>query len=227
MHRSGTSVTAHLLQKATGLALLDDPEWAIAESPLFYRNNQSSLESLVQSPIVKCPRMTPFLTEVASDFPNLIPVVVLRDPRDIWASISEAIGSGRPTRIGVFPELGLTGEDYLANFLAALTAYQAGLFQCLKASRPRAILLEYEELFNSPQATVSHLAERLGAPLSAELTHKDVLRQYGPHRHKNEPNQLSGPHNWMHRIDPVAARTISSSAVFDSYLELSASDNRI
>jgi hypothetical protein len=192
MHRSGTSAVSGLLAAAVNSTLLDDPDWAI-RTPLMYRSDKSKYTQLEEFDIVKCPRMGGFSRVVAADFPTVRMIWMLRDPRDVAASILEKVRRGHWTSMLTFPELGLS-EYGLEIFAVAFQRYMEELMMVLDDCRERICVIDYNRFFVEKEQTIAHLASWIGKSPDFRFSSDLWDKQLGPLKHKFEG--IRGPERY-------------------------------
>jgi hypothetical protein len=206
LNRSGTSAVSHLIAKAAGVSLLDDPDWAISapRMGLAYRSDERLRAALDSHTILKCPRMTEVLTDVRADFPELGVVCAIRDPRDVFASIQEKVLLGRPTRMLDNARFG-PHDTPLDGFVAQANTYFA---TAARAADAGALVIDYDRFFFDRAATI-HVALRwLGWQEERALKESEFHDQYGPVGHKRSPNTIDGPGRHQRDLPREVAESI-------------------
>lgn len=182
MHRSGNSAISRMLHVGSGLSLLDDPEWAVA-NPLLYRNSDDRRDELVRSEIVKCPRMAGVLTEVLGDFRNTKAVWVARDPRDVLSSILEKVRRGRRTSMLSFPEIGLP-EYGIECFSKAYVHYIRTLIDAKSTFCNNIHIVSYDEFFFDRMKVMGSVSDFASMEFCPERILPLLEEQLAPPQHK-------------------------------------------
>lgn len=189
---------AKLVAAVSGWRLLDDPEWAIDEGALSYRTTRARRDEVGETEIVKCPRMTPVLPEILTDFPEASVVFMLRDPRDIWRSIQEKIRLGRPTRMLRFE--GIAERDTPIALRDAYVEYTSAVM----ASKYEVTILPYDVFFSHRIELAHWVAGQVGAASSGADIASLAATQLGPTTHKDSGLMIAGCRRWRHEPDPEA-----------------------
>ncbi len=209
LHRSGTSATARLLAAVTERSLLDDPQWAIFHPRMAgaYREVEAYRRELETHDIVKCPRMGEGLEDVLDDFRDARVVYLVRDPRDVYCSIAEAQASPDPT-VSTMAENSRFGphDDLWEGVALAYRSYAQKALVASHRFRNRLVFLAYQDLCNSPTATVDGLCGALGLaprrPLPEDLPHQ----QLAPLRNKTPSDtSIKGVGRWVRELDSATA----------------------
>ena len=212
LHRSGTSVVANLIARASRSTLKDDPDEAIRNDLHTLGEDQlvALLHSLEPYEIVKAPRLTELLIRVQGLKPELKTVHVVRDPRDVYASILEKVIAGRPTRMldnGRFDPFSSAPH---AGVAAAARQYHSIQATCLAAAPGNNVVLCYEHIYSTLRASIDSSCQALG--LDFETTDEDLfVRQWGPPANKVDPG-IGGPGRWKRAISTATAAEIDDFA---------------
>lgn len=153
MPRSGTSLTAHLLSRATSLSLSDDPKEAMAATVHqgCVRWVRTLLTHLDGFAVVKAPRLTEVIGELLRLDAALIAVHLVRDPRDVYCSVLEKVRTGNPTSMTDnerFHPLSGSLEDGVA---AAAAYYHERQVEVRESMPTRNIVLRYEHILRDPE----------------------------------------------------------------------------
>ena len=209
INRSGTSVMSNLLAITSGRSILDDPEWAISSPSgcLNYRESKDIWHEVGSTSLLKCPRMCEQLPTFLRDFPSVRVLVMIRDPRDVWASISEKVGLGRPTRMLRNERFGKYSNP-LDGFLLQAEHYYDVVLRTQAVNPGRIIIVAYESLYADIFGTISIVLRELGWDKVRNPTAQEMGRQWGPIGHKADPNSIGGIDRWRGVVNEDAARTI-------------------
>jgi len=218
--RSGTSATANLLSRATGMSLLDDPEevMAIGEMTPTTEWLTDLWEILDGSDIVKAPRLSEVLTQLQGIRSDFMTVILVRDPRDVYCSVMEKVRTGRRTTMldnDRFLPLSKAPHDGVA---AAAAFYHREQVRSYKLNPTQTLIMNYQHLAVAPDLEIERLSQLLGYDFNS-LTVDDLLRQWGPMEAKFE-NVIVGPGRWTRELSRSVADRIFSIAGPD-YLEAS------
>lgn len=218
MHRSGTSALAHMLARGTKKSLLDDPEWAIVQGCTSYRDNQLIKNTLVDAEIVKCPRMNERLADIARDLEPRHIIVLVRDPRDVWASIMEKVATGRPTRMLNYNRLGVE-ERGVSGFSAAYQFYINTTLQVLRSPAIPLRIVWYDVFWKRKLATVGAIADLIGWPLDRQAVADIADLQLGPLKNK-APHDIGpkGPGRWRASLTDAERKSLEPAV--SAYQEL-------
>lgn len=182
MHRSGTSAFARLLSAATGRRLLDDPEWAVS-NPLLFTYSSDRADQLRRYAIVKCPRMAGVLSVVLDELTGSRAIWLLRDPRDILASIMEKVRRGRLTSMLSFPEIGIPAYGVSA-YTDAYCKYISELRDDLRRFPSRILIVRYELFYRDRLKYIEVAAEWSNYQCDSAFAESIVDSQHGPKQHK-------------------------------------------
>lgn len=124
LHRSGTSVTAHLIARAEGYRIVDDPDFAVfqTDGPLRLLKPLDWLGNSLDDVVVKMPRAAEYLDAlVGSDWKT---VFVARKPTAVFRSILEAqFGTRDSVRSMLCYQRAPTSNRYLNGFIDAYLFY--------------------------------------------------------------------------------------------------------
>jgi len=212
LHRSGTSAMAHLLAAGAGWTLLDDPEWAIEESPAHFLEDPATFDELAAVDIAKIPRMTEALPQFLDTFEDAQVVVMLRDPRDTWCSIREKFATGRKTRMHEYSRLGITERGPLGCRLA-YDVYMERAEATVAAHPDRLLFVPYEHFYEDRIATAARVAQWLGAPFDTGPATTIAEAQLGPLRNKpTDDHGIRGPGRWQRDLPPDEVEIFASAA---------------
>jgi hypothetical protein len=216
INRSGTSAYSHMLAALTGLGLLDDPEWAISgpAGPLSYRSCSSAYNDLCSYAIVKCPRMCEVLDRVMCDFPRLKVVILLRDPRDVWCSITEKVALGRPTRMLDNHRFGNYTHP-LQGFVMQARHYYDMIDEALRRRDSRVRVICYENFFRDRLGDIVSTAAWSKLSFRVDAHELSVDTQYGPAGHKLDPRIIRGPGRWREELRNWEAEYLSHNLLQD------------
>jgi hypothetical protein len=193
MHRSGNSALAHLLCRATGMTLYDDPAWA-QSPPHVVLNSREMRCELDLVDVLKCPRMAGYLDRVLTTFGGIRVLWVHRDLRDIFASIKERVSNAPNTSLLNFSEIGLANEGLEALCLAS-KIYGEVLFDCLSRFPAAIRIIKYEEFFARKEETIAGVADWLKLTCDLNKISASLGTQWGPVRHKFE--DIRGPGRYL------------------------------
>ncbi|ABW26486.1 sulfotransferase family protein [Acaryochloris marina] len=212
LHRSGTSATARLLATMTHLQLLDDPQWAIFHPNMAkaYRQVSDYHQELAQAEIVKCPRMGECLDCILEDFPQTQIVYLVRDPRDVYCSIAEAQKSSDPTVTTMADNQRFGPHESLWHGVSlAFCTYAQQALQAINGVPERLTLIDYVEIYQTPQQTLQGLCQHLGLPIRTSDIASAARQQLGPTRNKHQSDlSIKGAHRWQQELDPAEAASI-------------------
>jgi hypothetical protein len=202
---------AHLLSAGAGWRLLDDPEWAIEESPAHFLDDAATFDELAAVDIAKIPRMTEALPQFLDTFPRARVVYMLRDPRDTWCSIREKFATGRKTRMHEYSRLGISER----GALGCRMAYDVYIERAEAAARDhhdRLLFVPYEHLYADRVPVASQVATWLGAPFHSHAAEAIATAQLGPLRNKPTGDDgIRGPGRWQRDL-PDDERAVFASA---------------
>lgn len=124
LHRSGTSLTAHLIARAEGYKIVDDPDFAVfeADGPLRLLAPLDWLGKSLDDVVVKMPRAAEYLDAfVGSDWKTIF---VARKPTAVFRSILEAqFGTRDSVRSMLCYQRAPTRNPYLNGFIDAYIFY--------------------------------------------------------------------------------------------------------
>jgi hypothetical protein len=198
LNRSGTSALANLLVRTLDLSLLDDPEEVIDPSVATY--GIETIRQLTRSwslvDVVKAPRATEVLAAIEDIFDPKV-VHVVRDPRDVYASIMEKVRVGRRTRMLDNDRFdGPVGTPARGVAAAARTYHEAQLDH-VRSSGSRGSILRYDHFYRDRASVVSGLANQLYPERSARsLGSAELEMQWGPSVNKAGA-AVRGPGRWV------------------------------
>jgi Sulfotransferase family len=209
LNRSGTSALSHLLARRSASTLLDDPEWAITggSGPRTYQQNADARRDLAGHRIVKCPRMCEVIDDLLSDFADVRVVLTLRDPRDVWASVTEKVILGRPTRM-------LSNERFgkfitpLDGFILQAQHYYRNMLHAAQSQPERVLIVSYETFTINKSYIVDTIGYWAHLPLVRALEEDEFNHQFGPAEHKRNPNEIRGAGRWTTDISTSDANRL-------------------
>jgi hypothetical protein len=212
LHRSGTSVAAKMLAHVSRLGLNDDPEWAIFH-PLMARAYRDVLQyraELESSEIVKCPRMGECLTEALTDFPITKAVFVVRDPRDVYCSVREAVEAGHWTAATMADNARFGRHETLWQGVAlAFRMYALEALAARRAHGERVIFSRYADLYRGLQCEISALCGALSVRELRPIPPGAERAQLAPLRNKSTyDTSIKGVDRWQEELTREVAETI-------------------
>ena len=118
--------------------------------------------------IFKHPGLTPHFADIGEMFPQIRFVVVMRDPRDVIASMREV--ARRHRQGGV--QSPHSSATTIADFCRQYGSYYGALLHNQEKIADRLIFVRYEDAVTAPQETITKIGDLIGASYVAdEITH--------------------------------------------------------
>jgi hypothetical protein len=149
--------------------------------------------------VIKEPNGSAGASVLAEAFPESRMVLLVRDPRDVAASLVDSVrpGGWRESRTGIDdPDTVVRNgaRSYLRNMTDAKRAFDAH-------QGPR-VLVRYEELRADALGTIRRIYSELGIPAGGEDLERTVLK----HAWENIPSEKKGPGRPQRRAQPGSWR---------------------
>jgi len=190
MHRSGTSAVSNLACYASCRNLLDDPRWAVIDATHPLYSDVFHVE-FTKYDAFKVPRWGAFAPELLEGIDELKIVWVLRNPLDVWNSISERANQYPDTTMLRFPELKINAESSISTFNLAFHIYMNILVLIAERFPDRVAVVRYEDFFFDRNGAILQLCtEWLGWQVQRQIGSLTHI-QFAPIRHKVGP--IGGP----------------------------------
>jgi len=209
LHRSGNSVMAHLLSEATGKTLLDDPRWVIEHpvSGLAYRVNPKYYQELCEFDIVKAPRMVESLNNLLVNFPDISIIYMVRDPRDVYASILEKIQAKLPTSMLDNKRFGDCKSDW-EGVARSFNYYTNSIMYIERNFQNKIYFVDYENFFLNKQIYIEFLSKQLRFSILNSKLELILDKQYNTDGKSPFDQAIKGPNRWRRDINQAIAQEI-------------------
>lgn len=109
--------------------------------------------------ILKHPELTYYFHELAEHFPNFRFIVIVRDPRDVIASIMEVAKRHHQSKIAS-PQTALKN---IRQYCESYFAYYANVFNHAESFGNRLIFIKYEDFMQEPGRELARISQFSGA----------------------------------------------------------------
>lgn len=198
--RSGTTIIAKLLAKASDLKLLNDPKESWYIYPLVRVMGIKSMPisfilKLWKSDIVKVPGFATILPELKKiNLRNFKVIYLVRDPRDNYAAIKERLAEDLNGLFLNINFLNLKGNSQAENIALRWNSYLDSALS-YHQDNGNVYFLKYEDFLDDKMNKINEIAEFCGTRFQSEKIINDLDNQinkswsdkiYGEGRYKSE-----------------------------------------